>query len=116
LPDNVWFGVTINEGKNWDRLADAKDCQATKKFISFEPLFDDVMANPRIQLEGFDWIIIGAQTKPYKPPKKEWVQRICDEANLLGVPVFLKNNLKPALVPYVGNHKLRQEVPNSPSR
>ncbi len=93
LPDNVWFGVTINKGEDWLRLRIAEDCEAGKKFISFEPLLDDVMVNQRIQLVAFDWIIIGAQTKPYLPPKKEWVEGIMEKANRLGIPVFLKNNL-----------------------
>lgn len=94
LPKNVWFGVTINKGEDWLRLRIAEDCEVGKKFISFEPLLDDVMSNPRIHLVGFNWIIIGAQTKPYKLPKKEWVEHIVNTANLLGIPIFLKNNLR----------------------
>lgn len=106
FPKNVWFGVTVNKGENWLRLAIAEDCEATKKFISFEPLFDDVMENRRIQLSAFDWVIIGSQTKPYKPPQREWVEDIMDSADRLGIPVFLKNNLKPLL-----GDNLRQEFP-----
>lgn len=106
FPKNVWFGVTINKGEDWLRLVIAEDCEATKKFISFEPLLDDVMENHRIHLVCFDWIIIGAQTKPYLPPKTEWVWRILNEAELLGIPVFLKNNLKPLM-----GENLIQEFP-----
>ncbi len=105
FPKNVWFGVTINKGEDWLRLRIAENCESTK-FISFEPLLDDVMNSPHIQLVAFDWIIIGAQTKPYEAPKKEWVSRIVHEAGCLGIPVFLKNNLKPLL-----GENLRQEFP-----
>jgi len=57
-----------------------------------------------------DWIIIGSQTKPYNPPKIEWLQAIVELADEAGVPVFLKDNLKPLL----GNN-LRQELPESKS-
>lgn len=97
LPRNVWFGVTINEREDWLRLAIAEYCEAGKKFISFEPLLDDIMDNPRIHLSAFDWVIIGSQTKPYEPPEREWVEGIVDSADRLGIPVFLKNNLKPLL-------------------
>lgn len=97
LPKNVYFGVTINKGEDWLRLHIAEDCEATKKFISFEPLLDDVMNNPRIQLVAFNGIIIGAQTKPCKLPKKEWVEHIVNQADSLGISVFLKNNLKPLM-------------------
>ena len=53
-----------------------------------------------------DWIIIGSQTKPYNPPKIEWIQAIVETADKYGVPVFQKDNLKPLL----GNN-LRQELP-----
>lgn len=106
LPRNVWLGITINKGKDWLRLAIAEYNEAGKKFISFEPLLDDVMENRRMQLVAFNWIIIGAQTKPYKPPKREWVEHIVNVAVLLGIPVFLKNNLKPVM-----GDNLRQEFP-----
>jgi len=40
-----------------------------------------------------DWLIIGAQTKPYKPPEIAWVREIVEAADQAGIPVFLKNNL-----------------------
>lgn len=92
--------------EDWPRLRIAEEMEATKKFISFEPLLDDVMDNPRIHLAAFDWIIIGAQTKPYNPPEREWVESIMDSAALCRIPVFLKNNLKPLM-----GEKLIQEFP-----
>lgn len=109
FPINLWFGVTINKHEDWFRLHLADRCKAAKRFISFEPLLDDVMKTPMTQgihLLAFHWIIIGSQTKPYKPPKKEWVRRIVDEADVLGIPVFLKNSLRPLM-----GEKLRQEFP-----
>jgi len=47
---------------------------------------------------GINWLIIGSQTKPYKPPKIEWVQEIVDAADKAGIPVFLKENLAPLIV------------------
>ena len=44
--------------------------------------------------DNLDWIIIGAQTNPYRPPKPEWVQFIIDEARLSDIPLFLKDNLR----------------------
>ena len=46
---------------------------------------------------GIDWVIIGAQTPFSKKtaPKIEWVKEIVEAADKAGVPVFLKENLKP---------------------
>jgi len=45
------------------------------------------------------WIIIGAQTKPTKFPEISWVREIVEAANKAGVKIFLKNNLRPLLIP-----------------
>ena len=47
--------------------------------------------------QGINWLIIGAQTNPYKPPEFSWVQEIVEAADKAGVKVFLKDNLKPLL-------------------
>jgi len=71
---------------------------------------------------GINWVIIGAQTKPYKPPKIEWVEEIVQACDKAGVEVFLKHNLWKALVtepgipPKWARNKwdadvLRQEMP-----
>ena len=102
--------------------------EAKHKFISFEPLLGSVGMNDHMKLSdaGVDWVIIGAQTKPYKPPRLEWVREIVEAADKAGVPVFLKDNLKPlfaetltvddkwAQVKNFGHGGLwRQEMPNT---
>jgi len=112
FPDNCWVGVTVcdkqmafHANRYYFNLIIAK-----LKFISFEPLLEDVMEMPPLFGGGLipqaDWIIIGSQTKPYNPPKIEWVQAIVEAADEAGVPVFQKDNLKPLL----GNN-LRQDLP-----
>ena len=93
------------------------------KFISFEPLLSgmpfDICA---IENSNINWLIIGAQT-PYSQktaPKIEWVKEIVEAADNAGIPVFLKDNLKPVfngkeypfLVGWENNPgELRQELP-----
>ncbi|MBA7575646.1 hypothetical protein ES708_17478 [subsurface metagenome] len=78
-------------------------------------------------MAGINWVIIGAQTKPYKPPKIEWVKEIVEAADRAGIPVFLKDNLKPlftdeqhrifypewALNNIETDWRLRQEMPEN---
>jgi len=77
FPDNCWVGVTATEPVYFDKAVSyLGDVEAKVKFISFEPLLkhcwvkDTGRGNP---LDGISWVIISAQTKPYKPPKIEWV-------------------------------------------
>jgi protein gp37 len=108
FPDNCWIGVTVCD--NW-MATNAWKCYFDKfsakvKFISFEPLLEDLAGFSELIIPKADWIIIGSQTKPYNPPKIEWVQALVEHADKAGVPVFQKDNLKPLL----GNN-LRQELP-----
>ncbi|KKN71458.1 hypothetical protein LCGC14_0420370 [marine sediment metagenome] len=63
----------------------------------------------KLEEAGISWVIIGSQTKPYKPPKIEWVQEIVEATDRAGIPVFLKDNLIPLLwgkkEPFIKGHE-----------
>ncbi len=101
FPDNCWVGVTAT-----DHLMFAhghillKDIKARVNYISLEPLlnWDRRITAALIRQaaqSGVSWLIIGAQTKPLKPPIIEQIREITEAAAHEGIPVFLKNNLKP---------------------
>lgn len=106
MPENVWLGVTINRAYDWRRVAALEASNAKIRFISFEPLLEDVLTTA-LSFLCIDWIIIGAQTQPYLPPKRGWVERLMSKADRFDIPVFLKDNLKPLM----GNN-LIQEFPD----
>jgi protein gp37 len=93
-PQNLWIGVTVNTRNDLWRIPyltrDLKDCIETK-FVSFEPLLEDL---GELNLNGIDWIIIGAQTRPDKQPEPEWVESLMLQARTYNIPMFFKNNLK----------------------
>ncbi len=127
FPANCWVGVTATS-KSLLKEATiylAQDVEAKVKYISVEPLLDWPDDGTKLQsywLEGrINWLIIGAQTKPYKPPKIEWVREIVEAADKAGIPVFLKDNLKPMFAPLpwkdylwawtIVGRQFRQEMP-----
>ncbi len=74
----------------------------------------------KLEEAGISWVIIGSQTKPYRPSTIEAVQEIVEAADKAGIKVFLKDNLRDLLVPDAlmddvfwesDKAKLRQEVP-----
>ena len=77
----------------------------------------------KLEEAGISWVILGSQTKPYKPPKIEWVQEIVEACDKAGIPVFLKNNLKSLLgvvnikattgAPPESVYLMRQEMPSA---
>lgn len=98
FPDNVWLGVTVTSPLDWPRVPLLLLSKVKLKFISFEPLLDDVFNSPSLpDFSGFpymDWVIIGAQTQPYLKPDHSWVYNIIDRARHEGIPIFIKNNLR----------------------
>ena len=108
FPPNCWVGVTATSAKTGQGgLYNAEEylmqIEAKVKYISLEPLLQWDGAGKYVIQRGadggwIDWLIIGAQTKPYKPPKIERVEEIVRAADQAGIPVFLKDNLRPLLV------------------
>jgi protein gp37 len=125
FPENCWVGVTAtNTYMAVKGLQQLDNIKASKKFVSFEPLLSQTCMT-ETSLSGIDWLIIGAQTKPYKPPAIEHVEEIIDAADKAGIPVFEKNNLLPIIPsrkPFgnwqevikdggISEFQLRQEMP-----
>ena len=87
LKKNYWYGQS-HDGNNCVVPYDMKN-----QFISLEPMQRGI--NPKA-IEGFQWVIIGAETGNRKGkiiPKREWIENIVNACRDSKVPVFLKNNL-----------------------
>ena len=94
-PDNCWVGVSATNGQQaGDAVGYLLNIRARVKYISFEPLLERIEISDQ-GLSPIDWVIIGAQTKPTVMPKVEWVKEIVEAADGAGIPVFLKDSLKP---------------------
>jgi len=99
---NFWYGTSVTTGKQAEKAADAigQLSSRVKTFFSMEPLLEDVASTSGWEYTDrgryANWIIIGAATGPGKEklkPRREWVQRIVDDAWKYGIPVFMKENL-----------------------
>jgi len=118
FPDNVYIGVTATNQAMYDSAVYwLHQIEAKVKYISIEPILSHIhLPNYR----DVDWLIIGAQTKPYRPPKISWVEEIVKAADRAGIPVFLKDNLS-GLIPInsalrygpAGELRLRQDMPTT---
>jgi len=87
-PDNVWMGVTVEDARNVNRIADLVATPAKTKFLSVEPLIDDVGHLP---LDGIDWVIVGGESGPgARPMKKEWVLSIRNQCEMAGTAFYFK--------------------------
>lgn len=93
IPQNCWIGASADNANDAHvRSEDLAFMEATVRFISFEPLFEDVVEY--VDWDALDWVIVGAQTGPgRKETRKEWVETILSYAEAYNIPVFLKDNL-----------------------
>lgn len=91
FPPNCWIGTTVESQNNLDRLEILRRSDNENiKFVSFEPLLGPVDSD----LDGIDWIIIGAQTgRKHIIPDHEWVESLISEARRSRCAIFLKDNL-----------------------
>ncbi len=82
-PDNVWLGVTVENAKYKNRIDYLKQTNAKIKFLSCEPLLEDL---GELDLKGIDWVIVGGESgKDARPMHPDWVrniQRQCKEQNV----------------------------------
>jgi protein gp37 len=109
-PENCWVGCSIPKDEGTP-LLHMRAVQARVKFISFEPLLVRIPPDmdQSFRAAGIGWVIIGQQTpiRRHMIPE-EWVRDIERAADKAGIPVFLKNNLRPLL-----GDNLRQEFPRT---
>jgi len=85
--NNMWFGTTITN--NGDAQKILFSCPFVKTFVSIEPLLGKL----ELPADEAEWVIIGQQTNPDRPPQDEWVQSIIDQCRATGAAVFVKNPL-----------------------
>lgn len=94
IPSNVWLGVSVDNRAGIGRLMKLLLVRHPNKFVSFEPLLEDVTLDPWFSLVDIKWVIIGAQTGPgAKPVDQAAVTKLVSLCRLAGIPVFVKDNV-----------------------
>jgi protein gp37 len=86
---HIWWGVSVEDQKyGLPRIKDLRSAPATIRFLSIEPLLEDL---GQFDISGIDWAIVGGESgQGARPMEKRWVeniQRICRKS---GVAFFFK--------------------------
>lgn len=89
VPDNAWLGVSVEDKKyGKPRIADLVAIKANTRFLSVEPLLEDL---GRVPLKGIHWVIVGGESgHGARPMKAEWAIKIRDQCANAGVDFFFK--------------------------
>jgi protein gp37 len=86
---HIWWGVSVEDRKyGLPRITDLQAAPATVRFLSIEPLLEDIGELP---LEGISWVIVGGESGPgARPMKEDWVLSIREQCEAANVPFFFK--------------------------
>ncbi|HEX4144496.1 MAG TPA: phage Gp37/Gp68 family protein [Pirellulales bacterium] len=87
--DHIWWGTSVEDRKHGvPRIALLRDAPATVRFLSIEPLLEDV---GEIDLTGIHWVIVGGESGTGARPMDEaWVRNIQRQCQAAKVPFFFK--------------------------
>jgi len=89
LPDNIWFGVTIESQSQIDRINYLLEIPAKVKFVSIEPMLSEINLTP--YLEWLDWVICGGESgHNARPMHPDWVRNLRDQCDMFKIPFFFK--------------------------
>ena len=86
---HIWWGVSVEDRQHGlPRLALLRDAPAAVRFLSVEPLLEDLGT---INLSGIHWVIVGGESgHGARPMERAWVESIRDQCAAAGVPFFFK--------------------------
>jgi protein gp37 len=108
---NVWIGTSVeDQARADDRIPDLLETPAAVRFISAEPLLEEVTIWAFLKSElrdkslailggaplpGIDWCIAGAESgNRARPMQEEWVRALRDQCSAAGVSFFYKQKLE----------------------
>jgi protein gp37 len=86
--ENIWMGVSVESEKYLYRIDDLKETPSKIKFISFEPLLEEIK---NVNLLNIDWVIVGGESGPKSRKIEEpWVMNIKTICQKQKVSFFFK--------------------------
>lgn len=89
---NVWVGVTCENQKAADqRIPLLQKVPAAVRFVSFEPLLEPIVLDPRHRFQDIQWGIVGGESGPKaRKCAIEWIDDLAERHKDYGVACFVK--------------------------
>jgi len=88
VPANVWLGVTVENEQAKHRIDVLRGIDATVRFVSIEPLIDDVGV---LDLGGIHWVIVGGESGvSARPMEQQWAVSVQKQCAKQKVAFFFK--------------------------
>jgi protein gp37 len=86
---HIWWGVSVEDKKyGVPRIADLQEASASIRFLSVEPLLEDV---GELDLRGIGWMIVGGESGAgARPMEEKWVVSLRNQCRKSKVAFFFK--------------------------
>lgn len=94
IDKNLWYGTSICKKEDISKFKYLP--LGGNKFVSIEPILEDLEVADSAIFNYVDWFIIGAETGRRKDkvvPEREWIGDIVNECRKAEIPVFMKSSL-----------------------
>ena len=93
---NVWLGVSVESKKFLSRMDSLRKIPARCRFVSAEPLLEDIAPELTKHIDGFHQIIVGGESgngsNLFRPMPHEWARKILKICRTHGVAFFFKQS------------------------
>lgn len=108
---NIMAGVTVESNRYLHRIDDLKKVPAYVRFLSIEPLLDELVDLTPEMLEGIDFVIVGGESGVgAREMKPEWARAIRDMCKATKTPFWFKQMGSHGGKPHKGGNKLDGKV------
>lgn len=115
ISDHIWLGTSVEDGKSLIRIDQLRASTAPIKFISFEPLLENL---GHIELHDFSWAIVGGESgADFRKMDMAWARQIRDQCVAQGVAFYFKQDsayrseTRPYIVEKGGQHTIWHQYP-----
>lgn len=90
-PPHIWIGTSVESQKYAPRLTVLARLPAPVRFVSAEPLLEQLDLMPWLQDNTLQWVIAGGESGPNaRPMDLDWARSLRDQSLNAGIPFFLK--------------------------
>jgi protein gp37 len=89
---NVWLGTTVEDRRHGlPRIQSLRETPTQLRFLSIEPLLEDLGVAFHLELAGIDWVIVGGESGHHaRPFHLAWARSIHWQCAGAGVAFFMK--------------------------
>ena len=91
-PGNIWLGTSVeNQSMGDSRIPALLDTPALVKFLSVEPLLEDIDVEQYLAPKAINWVIVGGESGlVHRPMDEAWARNLRDQCQRSDVAYYLK--------------------------